>query len=207
MLDNQGELRLLGAMKFNDNSSGLALLKTRKSGSAKAMGEPGPTPEQLSEILAIAVRVPDHGKLTPWRFILFSGEARARFGAILADRWKTLHTDHGAESLAFQRDLFTRAPMVLAVISRAAPHPKIPEWEQLLSSAAVCQNIVLAASAMGIGAQWQTDWPAYDAEVFKAMGLAPHERVSGFIYLGTPTAPLEERPRPDPATLLTRWGT
>jgi len=207
MLDNQGELRLLGAMKFNDNSSGLALLKTRKSGSAKAMGEPGPTPEQLSEILAIAVRVPDHGKLTPWRFILFSGEARARFGAILADRWKTLHPDHGAESLAFQRDLFTRAPMVLAVISRAAPHPKIPEWEQLLSSAAVCQNIVLAASAMGIGAQWQTDWPAYDAEVFKAMGLAPHERVSGFIYLGTPTAPLEERPRPDPATLLTRWGT
>ena len=193
-------------MKFNDNSSGLGLLKTRKSGSAKALGEPGPTPKQLSEILTIAVRVPDHGKLTPWRFILFSGEARERFGEVLARRWHEKYPEHGEDSLAFQRGLFMRAPMVLAVISRAAPHPKIPEWEQLLSSAAVCQNIVLAASAMGISAQWQTDWPAYDAEVFKAMGLEPHEKVSGFIYLGTPTAPLEERPRPDPATLLTRWG-
>lgn len=193
-------------MKFNDNSSGLALLKTRKSGSAKAMSEPGPTSEQLSEILAIAVRVPDHGKLTPWRFILFEGDARARFGAVLAARWQVKHPEHGEEMLAFQRGLFLRAPIVLAVISRAAPHPKIPEWEQLLSSAAVCQNIVLAASALGIGAQWQTDWPAYDADIFKAMGLEPHEKVAGFIYLGTPTAPLEERPRPDPATLVTRWG-
>jgi len=193
-------------MKFNDNSSGLALLKSRKSASAKAMGTPGPTPEQLADILIVAVRVPDHGKLTPWRFILFEGDARAKFGSVLADRWKAKNPSHGEDALAFQRGLFTRAPVVLAVISRAAPHPKIPEWEQTLSSAAVCQNIVLAASAMGIGVQWQTDWPAYDSEIAKIMGLEPHERVAGFIYLGTPTVPLEERPRPDPATLLTRWS-
>jgi nitroreductase len=193
-------------MKFNDNSSGLQLLKTRKSASAKAMGLPGPTGEQLAEILAAAVRVPDHGKLTPWRFILFEGAARAKFGALLADRWKAKNPDHGEETLAFQRGFFMRAPMVLAVISRAAPHPKIPEWEQTLSSAAVCQNIVLAAAALGLGVQWQTDWPAYDDEIAKAMGLGAHERVAGFIYLGTPTAPLEERPRPDPMSLVTRWG-
>ena len=129
------------------------------------MGEPGPSRQQLDRRSSrVAVRVPDHGKLTPWRFILFEGAARAKFGDRLAARWKALNPGHGEEMLAFHRGLFARAPMVLAVISRAAPHPKIPEWEQTLSSAAVCQNIVLAASALGIGAQWQTDWPAYDAE-------------------------------------------
>ena len=152
------------------------------------------------------MRVPDHGKLTPWRFVLFEGDARAAFGKVLRARWAVLHPEHGEEALAFHEGLFMRAPVVLGVVSRAAPHPKIPEWEQILSSAAVCQNILLAASSLGIGAQWQTDWPAYDAEMRSAMGLEPFERITGFIYLGTPTAPLEERPRPDPELLLTRWG-
>jgi nitroreductase len=95
---------------------------------------------------------------------------------------------------------------VIAVVSRAAPHHKIPEWEQKLSAAAVCYNILLAATALGFGAQWQTDWPAYDSEMGKIMGLIPPERIAGFLYLGTPTAPFEERPRPDPMTLLTRWS-
>jgi nitroreductase len=192
--------------QLNDLSSPLAFLKTRKSGSAKALDSPGPSPAQLSEILEIAVRVPDHGKLAPWRFVLFEGAARADIGKAFAVRWKALHPEHGEEMLAFHRGLFLRAPTVIAVVSTAAPHAKIPEWEQLLSSAAVCYNIVLAATAMGFDAQWQTDWVAYDAETIAAMGLKGSERVSGFVYIGTTTAPLEERPRPDPQALLTRWG-
>jgi nitroreductase len=191
---------------FNDTSSVLSFLRSRKSGSAKAMGPPGPTPAQLAQILEIAVRVPDHGKLTPWRFILFEGEAREKFGDALKKRWKELHPDHGDESLAFHQGLFTRAPIVIAVVSRAAPHPKIPEWEQKLSAALVCYNILLAAAALGFGAQWQTDWPAYDSEMGKIIGLTLPERIAGFLYLGAPTAPFEERPRPDPMTLLTRWS-
>jgi nitroreductase len=191
---------------LNDTSSLLALLASRRSASVKAMGEPGPTPEQVRQILALAVRVPDHGKLTPWRFILFEGEARAKFGAALAQRWRDKNPGHGEDVLAFHRGLFLRAPTVIAVVSRAAPHPKIPEWEQTLSAAAVCMNMLWAAAALGVGCQWQTDWPAYDAEIAKIMGLAAHEKIAGFIYLGTATAPYEERPRPDPMQLLTRWG-
>lgn len=192
-------------MQFNDTTSILSLLKTRKSASAKAMAGPGPSPEQLSEILACAVRVPDHGKLSPWRFILWEGDARAAFGEVMKARWKQLHPEHGEQTLGFVQGLFLRAPAVLGVVSTAAEHPKIPVWEQQLSAGAVCMNVLYAATAMGIGCQWNTDWVAYDAEIAAAMGLAAHEKLAGLVYLGTPTAPLEERPRPDPATLLTRW--
>lgn len=191
--------------QLNDTSSILALLRTRKSASAKAMAEPGPTAEQLSEILACAVRVPDHGKLTPWRFILWEGEARAQFGDVMKARWQQLHPEHGEQTLGVVRGLLLRAPTVLGVVSAAQEHPKIPVWEQQLSAAAVCMNVLYAATAMGIGCQWNTDWVVYDAEIAAAMGLAAHEKLAGLIYLGTPTAPLEDRPRPDPATLLTRW--
>ena len=192
-------------MQFNDTSSILSLLKTRKSASAKAMGEPGPTPQQLADILDCAVRVPDHGKLTPWRFILWEGDARAAFGDVMKARWQQLHPEHGEQTLGFVHGLFLRAPTVLGVVSTAAEHPKIPVWEQQLSAAAVCMNILYAATALGVGCQWNTDWVAYDAEIARAMGLAPHEKLAGLIYLGTPAAPLEDRPRPDPMTLLTRW--
>jgi nitroreductase len=191
--------------QFNDTSSVLALLKTRKSASAKAMAAPGPSPGQLAEILACAVRVPDHGKLVPWRFILWEGEARASFGDAMKARWHELHPEHGETTLEFVRGLFLRAPTVLGVVSSAAEHPKIPVWEQQLSAGAVCMNVLLAATALGIGCQWNTDWVAYDAEIARVMGLAPHEKIAGIIYLGTPVGPLEERPRPDPMTLLTRW--
>jgi nitroreductase len=191
--------------RLNDRSDPLTLLATRRSASVKAMVEPGPTPEQLSALLAIAVRVPDHGKLTPWRFILFEGEARGRFGDILAARWRELHPDHGEATVAQARGFFERAPTVLAVVSRAAPHVKIPEWEQVLSAGAVCQNILIAATAMGLGCQWNTDWCAYDPKALAAMGMAPDEKIAGFIYLGTPKEPITDRPRPDPESLLTRW--
>jgi nitroreductase len=191
---------------LNDTSSIRALLKTRRSASPKAMSEPGPTPEQLKDILTAAVRVPDHGKLTPWRFILFEGEARVRFGDAMAARWWELHPEHGEDAVKFARGFFLRAPTVVAVISAAAPHPKIPVWEQTLSAAAVCQTMLLAATALGVGCAWNTDWIAYDEGMARVMELSPHEKVAGFIYLGTPTAPLEDRPRPDPMSLLTRWA-
>lgn len=190
---------------LNDTSSIRALLATRKSASAKAMGEPGPTAGQIKSILTAAVRVPDHGKLTPWRFILFEGAARGQFGKAMRGRWQELHPDHGNESLDFVQGLFLRAPVVLALISRAAPHPKIPLWEQTLSVAAVGQTILLAAAAEGVGCQWNTDWIAYDEGMAKVMGLSALEKVAGFFYFGTPTAALEDRPRPDPMSLLTRW--
>ncbi len=195
----------LASQRLNDRSDALKLLATRRSASVKAMTDPGPTPEQFAALLTIAVRVPDHGKLTPWRFILFEGAERGRFGDLLAARWLELHPDHGEATLAQARGFFERAPAVLAVVSRAAPHVKIPEWEQVLSAGAVCQNILIAATAMGIGCQWNTDWCAYDPKILAAMGLEPQEKIAGFIYLGTPSEPVTDRPRPEPSSLLTRW--
>jgi nitroreductase len=170
------------------------------------MTEPGPSTAQLAEILSLATRVPDHGKLAPWRFILWEGEARAAFGEVMKARWQSLHPDHGAETLEFVRLLFLRAPTVLAVVSSPVESPKIPVWEQQLSAGAVCMNVLTAATALGLGCQWNTDWVAYDPEIARAMGLAPHERIAGLIYLGTPAAPLEDRPRPAADALLTRWS-
>jgi len=191
---------------LNDTSSVLNLLRTRKSASAKAMTEPGPSAAQIAEILSLATRVPDHGKLAPWRFILWEGAARAAFGDVMRARWQALHPEHGAETLDAMRALFLRAPAVLGVVSTAAEHPKIPVWEQQLSAGAVCMNILTAATAMGLGCQWNSDWVAYDAEMAHAMGLRAHERIAGLIYLGTPAGPLEDRPRPDAGALLTRWS-
>lgn len=192
-------------MALNDATTGLSLLSTRRSASVKALGEPGPTAEQVNKILKIAVRVPDHGKLQPWRFILFEGDARRKFGEKLAERWKELHPGTSEQSLDVWRKFFLRAPVVIALVSRAAPHPKIPQWEQRLSAGAVGQSILLAATALGLGCQWNTDWAAYDAGIARVMKLEPHERIAGFFYLGTPTEHLDDRPRPDPAALLTRW--
>jgi nitroreductase len=191
--------------QLNDQSSLLTFLKTRKSASAKAMTGPGPDGAQLQQLLEIAVRVPDHGKLAPWRFVLFEGDARTEVGKAFAARWAELNPGHGADSLAFQAGLFARAPVVLAVVSTAAPHSKIPVWEQQMSAAAVCYNVVLAAAALGFDAQWQSDWVAYDAEAKRAMGISETENVAGIIYIGKAAAPLEDRPRPDPQVLLTRW--
>jgi nitroreductase len=196
----------MGMTHLNDTQSVLAFLKSRKSASAKAMSGPGPSRDQLNEILEIAVRVPDHGKLAPWRFVLFEGEARGKIGEEFAKIWSAKNPSHGAESLAFQAGLFERAPLVLAVVSTAATHGKIPVWEQQMSAAAVSYNVVLAATAMGFAAQWQSDWVAYDASAKQAIGLQETEQVAGLIYVGTSTVPLEDRPRPDAQTLLTVWG-
>jgi nitroreductase len=197
--------QIVGMSTLNDQSSLLTFLKTRKSASAKAMAGPGPDATQVQDILSIAVRVPDHGKLSPWRFVVFEGEARLQVGKKFSARFAELHPDYPADSIAFQKGLFGRAPLVVAVVSTAALHAKIPIWEQQMSAAAVCFNIVLAAQAHGFDAQWQSDWVAYDEGAKAAMGITAEEKVAGIIYIGTTAVPLEDRPRPDAAALTTFW--
>ncbi len=182
----------------------LELLARRRSTTAKSMTGPGPSPDQLETLLGIAARTPDHGKLFPWRFVVFEGEARARFGEVLEARLREIEPDGPAERYALERGRFERAPTVIAVISDASENHKIPEWEQILSAGAVCQNMLIAASAMGFAAQWLTEWYAYDKVVKKALGLDPGERVAGFIYVGSATEDPTERPRKAPR--VSRWG-
>jgi nitroreductase len=127
-------------------------------------------------------------------------------GELFAARYAELHPDYPADNVNFQKGLFARAPVVVAVVSTAAEHGKIPVWEQLMSAAAVCYNMVLAAQAHGFDAQWQSDWVAYDDEAKAAMGISAYEKVAGLIYIGTSTVPLEDRPRPDVVSLTTHWG-
>lgn len=183
----------------------LDLLATRRSSRVIDLVEPGPSDADLDTILTIAARVPDHGKLAPWRFIVFAGEGRAKAGDALAAVWAKAHPEADEKRLAEERGRFARAPVVVAVVSRAAPHVKIPEWEQLLSAAASCQNLLLAATALGYGVNWLTEWPTYDADARAALGLAEHERIAGFIYVGTATQKLDDRPRPSLAEVVTRF--
>lgn len=186
------------------NAQTLELLARRRSTVAKNMTEPGPTAEQLDTLLKIGARTPDHGKLFPWRFIVFEGEARARFGEILEARLRELEPDGPEERYALERNRFLRAPVVIAVISDVTENHKIPEWEQVLSAGAVCQTLLIGASAMGFAAQWLTEWYAYDRVTKTALGLAPGERAAGFIYVGAAVRDAEERPRRVPR--VSRWA-
>jgi nitroreductase len=173
----------------------LDLLLSRRSGSAKAMSEPGPSKEQLAAILKAGARAPDHGKLFPWRFIVFEGDGRERFGRMLGE---ILEADGERErQIDEETKRFLRAPLVVGVISAARELIKIPLWEQELSAGAVCQNLLIAAHASGFVANWITEWYAYHPKVKERLGLRPGERIAGFIYIGTSTVELEERPRPE----------
>ena len=183
----------------------LDLLLTRRSGSAKAMTAPGPDAAQLDTILTAATRVPDHGKLAPWRFILLEGEARAQFGQRAAEVFRARHPDAIPELVALEEKRFLRAPTVVVVVSRAEGNAKVPEWEQVLSAGASAMTMLLAAHALGFAGSWLTEWLAYDDAVKPLLGLAPRERIAGFVYLGTPAAPLEDRPRPPLDTIVSRW--
>jgi nitroreductase len=191
---------------LNDTSSGtLDLLLTRRSGSAKAMTAPGPDADELRRILAAGMRAPDHGKLAPWRFILFEGDARHAMGRVLVEAMRQNESQASDERLALERNRFARAPVVIAVVSRVREGIPIPVWEQELSAGAVCQNILVAAHAMGFVANWITEWYAYDTRVKERLGLKSGERIAGYIYIGTSATPLEERVRPNPDAIVTRF--
>ena len=184
----------------------LELLKTRRSVKPMELTGPGPTAAELDALLTVASRVPDHGKLTPWRFIVFEGEARLRAGEAIADAYLQDHAGAKPELVAFERHRLARAPLVVAVVSRAAPHVKIPEWEQVLSAGAAAMNLVLASHALGFAANWITEWYAYDPRVRRALGLADHEKIAGFVHIGRPAHPPEDRPRPLLSDIVTRYG-
>ena len=183
----------------------LNMLLRRRSTVAALLTEPGPGDDQLETILAAAARVPDHRRVVPYRFVTFTGEARAAFGDVLATAFQAATPQAEPEAVALERARFTRAPAVVAVIAALKPDHKTPEWEQTLCVGAVCQNMLLAASALGFAGQWLTEWYAYDAAVSGALGLTGEERVAGFIYLGTACEEPKERPRVEAASLVTPW--
>lgn len=181
----------------------LDLLLTRRSGSAKAMQGPGPSKKQIEDILRAGARAPDHGKLFPWRFLVFEGKGRERMGDILAEVMEA--QGERAKQVEEERNRFLRAPLVIGVISAAREQHKIPVWEQELSAGAVCQNLLIAATALGFVGNWLTEWYAYDPAVKEKMGLKPGERVAGFIYIGAAKDELEERPRPEMDKIVSRF--
>ncbi len=184
----------------------LALLKTRRSVKPMELNGPAPSAADIDTLITVAARVPDHGKLKPWRFIVFAGEARDAAGAIIADVFRAAHPEATAEQLDFERKRLSRAPLVIAVVSRAGPHAKIPEWEQQLSAGAAAMNLLSAAHAMGFAASWITEWYAYDRAVLDKLGLAPNERIAGFVHIGHPAKPPEDRDRPRLSEIVTRFG-
>ncbi len=193
------------APQLNRRDDMLSLLSTRRSVVADKLTDPGPTEAELEHILRAATRVPDHGKLAPWRFVLFTGQARAAFGDVLAEAFLKERPNARDRMIEHERGRFLRAPVVVAVVSCYKPG-KIPEWEQILSAGAACQTMLITATAMGYVGQWITEWYAYDQNVQRALGLKEGERVAGFVYLGSPASDPKERDRPELGELVSAWS-
>lgn len=183
----------------------LDLLRTRRSIVARDMGQDGPSAEQLEDILRAGLRVPDHGKLAPWRFIVFEGTARKQFGGVLERAYLASGMPDEDDRRQFERERFLRAGAVVAVVSIVNPESKIPGWEQVLSAGAVCQNMLIAATAHDLAAQWLTEWYAYDDMVNQALQLHENERVAGYLYFGSVVNVPSERVRPDFEDKVSRW--
>jgi len=184
----------------------LDFLDQRRSVPARQLGEPGPDAAQLERLLQAAVRVPDHGKLVPWRLLAIRGDARARLGRSLAGIHARQEPDVAPSVLDKDRERFNFAPLIVVVIARVeADHPKIPAQEQLLSAGCVAYNLLLGAQALGFGAQWLTGWAAYDDEVARLLGLGANERVVAFVHVGTAKEPAPERARPAIADVWSEW--
>src|SRR5579864_5937081 len=183
----------------------LELLKTRRSVKPREMTGPGPSPAELETILTIGSRVPPHGKLAPWRFIIFEGVARHRAGDVIAAVFARKNPNASPADIEVEKRRLTDAPLVIGVVSLTKPHPKVPAWEQELSAGASAMNIVTAATALGYGACWLTGWFAFDRDVLDGFGLKADERLAGFIHIGTPSRPSEDRPRPLLSDIVTRF--
>ena len=193
-------------MPPNPMPNAIDLLKSRRSVKPIELNGPGPTAAELATLLTVASRVPDHGKLTPWRFIVFEGDARLTAGEKIAEAFRANRPDATADQVEYERKRLARAPLVVAVVSRAGAHVKIPEWEQVLSAGAATTSLVFAAHALGFAASWLTEWYAYDRRVLEALGVNPHERIAGFVHIGRPGKPSEDRPRPPLDEIVTRYG-
>ncbi len=181
------------------------LLKIRRSVKPREMSPPGPSPAELETILTIGARVPDHGKLMPWRFSVFEGDARVRAGEVIARVFARKNPHAAADEIDVEKRRLTDAPLVIGVVSFTRPHPKVPPWEQELSAGASAMNIVTAATALGYAACWLTGWFAFDRDVLDGLGLKADEKLAGFIHIGTQTKPSEDRPRPALSDIVTRF--
>ena len=183
----------------------IELLKTRRSMKPRDMTGPGPSPAEIETILTIGARVPDHGKLAPWRFIVFEGNARSRAGEVIAKVFARKNPGAAEADIEVERRRLTDAPLVIGVVSFTKPHPKVPPWEQELSAGASAMNLVTAATALGYGACWLTGWFAFDREVLEGLGLKPDEKLAGFIHIGKVAKSGEDRPRPALSDIVTRF--
>lgn len=193
---------MLAARSSADARKTIAL---RRSISKRCLTEPGPSKETLDELLTVAARVPDHRRLAPWRFIVFEGDARDAFNARAVEIQKNENPDATETMLADTASYFTRAPVVIAVISSPNVNHKTPVWEQELSAGALCQNLLLAANASGWAGCWLSEWIAFSPGINQLIGLTEHERVAGYIYLGTAKDNPQERLRPDVSSKIERW--
>lgn len=187
------------------NSALRDYLLTRRSVGIAFLKEPGPSKAELEQILTIGTRVPDHGKITPWRLVVIEGEARLQAGEQLAQIAARNHPDLDAAGLDIERQRFLPAPLTIGVISSPQEHPKVPEFEQLLSAGNVAFNLLHAAHALGFAATWVTRWFAFDAAAAAMLGARERERFVGFVHIGTPTATIEDRPRPALDDVVSRW--
>ena len=183
----------------------LELLRTRRSIKPVELTGPAPSAADIETFLTIASRVPDHGKLTPWRFIVFEGDARVRAGEVIAKVFARKNPQATSAEIDIEKRRLTDAPLVIGVVSLTKPHPKVPPWEQELSAGASAMNIVTAATALGYGACWLTGWFAFDRDVLNGLGLTADEKLAGLIHIGTPSKPSEDRPRPALADIVTRF--
>lgn len=189
---------------FNDTATPLSLLATRRSGKPRDLGAPGPSEEQLAQMCAIAARTPDHGKLAPWRFVIVGAEQRDAFATLLLDAYRADRPEAKRAEIEAIEQFAHQAPALVVALSSPRLDSQIPVWEQELSAGAACMNLLHAAHAMGFAGGWLTTWAAFNDKVRDAFGAAP-ERIAGFIFIGTPTRPLDERPRPDLATTVRKW--
>ncbi len=183
----------------------IELLLTRRSVPLRLLSAPAPTPEQITTLLTIASRVPDHGRAVPWRFVVFTPEGAAKLGESIAAIYSAEHPDATETMIETERSRLLRAPLVIAVISSPYDHPKAPEWEQLLSAGAAAMSLVIGVNAMGYGANWHTEWYAYDRRVLAELGLSDSERIAGFIHIGTATERPLDRARPVLNDVVTRY--
>ena len=189
---------------FNDASTPLSLLATRRSGKPRDLVAPGPDYKQLSTMLKIAARTPDHGKLAPWRFVTVAADRRDALAALITDAYRAERPEAKRLEIEAMEQFAHQAPSLIVVLSSPKTGSHIPVWEQELSAGAACMNVLHAAGAMGFAGGWLTGWPAYSDRVRDAFGSAP-ERIAGFIFIGTPSRNLDERPRPDLSVVSRPW--
>jgi nitroreductase len=194
----------MGGM-FNDTSTPLTLLRTRRSGKPRDLAAPGPDASQLRSILEVAMRTPDHGKLAPWRFVVIGDDQRDTLGNLLERAYRAEKPDAGRLEIEAMHQFAHQAPTLIVVLSSPAAGSKVPVWEQELSAGAAIMNLSHAAHAMGFAAGWLTGWPAYSDLVRDAFGDVD-SRIAGFVFMGTPSRALEERPRPDYDAVVSLWN-